>query len=53
MRRICAPLAVYDERGRAVMLCCAPVLGITQVLSPIQRVLDYKQEDFQWHVSKG
>ena len=22
MRRIFAPLAVYDERGRAVLLCC-------------------------------
>jgi len=58
MRRICAPLAVYDERGRAVLLCCAPVLGITQVSRLfstylIMRVLDYKQEDFQWHVSKG
>ena len=26
MRRICAPLAVYDERGRAVLLCCALAL---------------------------
>jgi len=26
MRRICAPLAVYDERGRVVLLCCAPAL---------------------------
>jgi hypothetical protein len=41
MRRICAPLAVYDERGRAVLLCCAPVLGITQVFSPIQHLFDY------------
>jgi DMSO reductase anchor subunit len=41
LRRICAPLAVYDERGRAVLLCCAPVLGITQVFSPIQHLFDY------------
>jgi hypothetical protein len=24
-RRICAPIAVYDERGRAVLLCRAPL----------------------------
>jgi hypothetical protein len=41
MRRICAPLAVYDERGRAVLLCCAPVLGITQFFSPIQHLFNY------------
>jgi len=41
MRRIFAPLAVYDERGRAVLLCCAPVLGITQVFSPIQHLFNY------------
>jgi hypothetical protein len=43
MRRICAPLAVYDERGRAVLLCCAPVLGITQVFSPIQHLFNYSR----------
>jgi hypothetical protein len=41
MRRICAPLAVYDERGRAVLLCCAPVLSITRGFSPIQHIFDY------------
>jgi hypothetical protein len=56
-RRICSPLAVYDERGRAVLLCCAPVLALhrfSRLFSTylIMRVLDYKQEDFQWHVSK-
>jgi hypothetical protein len=41
LRRICAPLAVYGECGRAVLLCCAPVLDITQFFSPIQHLFDY------------